>query len=234
MRLSWYTDTRGGGNAGSANAPVAIAITAGMPAFSQQMVVPHTGQKRNVIRLPSSPTRTKLVVRPSIFTSSTRNHAPTPNALPVLVDGDLVVTESVAIALYLAEKYLDKRLMPTELSERAQAFRWLFFVVTELEQPLWRMARHAFLYPEADRSKAEIALAARDFLDMARVFEAHMKGRPFVVGDRVSIVDFVTAFTLDWANGENLLGDLPALTRYLGRMYERPRAAPRIAERQAS
>jgi glutathione S-transferase len=154
--------------------------------------------------------------------------------LPVLVDGDLVVTESVAIALYLAEKYPDKRLMPTELSERAQAFRWLFFVVTELEQPLWRMARHTFLYPEADRSKAEIALAARDFLGMARVFEAHMKGRPFVVGDRVSIVDFVTAFTLDWANGENLLGDLPALTRYLGRMYERPRAAPRIAERQAS
>lgn len=150
--------------------------------------------------------------------------------LPVLVDGERVVTESVAIALYLAEKYPDKRLMPTELDERAQAFRWLLFVVTELEQPLWRMARHTFLYAPEDRSPAEIALAARDFLEMARVFEAHMKGRPFVVGDRVSIVDFITASTLDWAAEEKLLGDFPALTRYLTRMYERPRRAPRIAE----
>ncbi len=150
--------------------------------------------------------------------------------LPVLVDGEHVITESVGIALYLAEKYRDKRLMPAELHDRGQVYRWLFFVVTELEQPLWRMARHTFLYPPVDRSPAEIALAARDFLGMARVFEAHMTGRPFVVGDRVSVVDFIAAATLDWADGEKLLGDFPALTRYMTRMYERPRRAPRIAE----
>src|SRR5688572_26678406 len=56
--------------------------------------------------------------------------------IPVLVDGDLVLTESVAIVLYLAEKYFDKGLLPTDLGQRAQMNRWLLFAATELEQPL--------------------------------------------------------------------------------------------------
>ncbi len=41
--------------------------------------------------------------------------------------------------------------MPTDLSERAQVYRWSMFAVTELEQPLWRIARHSFAYPENKR-----------------------------------------------------------------------------------
>src|SRR5215471_14916790 len=61
--------------------------------------------------------------------------------LPVLVDGDMVLTESIAIVLYLAEKYPDKGLIPTDVRERAQIMRWLLFTTTELEQPLWRISR---------------------------------------------------------------------------------------------
>src|SRR5215469_15176103 len=61
--------------------------------------------------------------------------------VPVLVDGDLVLTESVAIAVYLAEKYPQKHLMPTDAARRAEVNRWLLFAATELEQPLWRIAR---------------------------------------------------------------------------------------------
>jgi glutathione S-transferase len=65
--------------------------------------------------------------------------------IPVLVDDDLVLTESVAIVLYLAEKYPHKGLLPTDLKQRSQVYRWLLFTVTELEQPLWRIARHTML-----------------------------------------------------------------------------------------
>jgi glutathione S-transferase len=61
--------------------------------------------------------------------------------LPVLVDGDFVLTESVAIVIYLAEKYADKELLPAKLEARAQVNHWLLFTATELEQPLWRIPR---------------------------------------------------------------------------------------------
>jgi len=149
--------------------------------------------------------------------------------LPVLVDGDLVLTESVAIVLYLAEKYADKKLIPTDLKQRAEVNRWLLFATTELEQPLWRMSRHTSIYPEDRRSPADVALAREDFKPMAAVLEQHMRGREFIVGDRVTVADFVTAYTLDWANEFHLLDGFPELTAYMERMYARPKAALRIA-----
>jgi glutathione S-transferase len=154
--------------------------------------------------------------------------------VPVLVDGDLVLTESVAIVLYLAEKYPSKGLIPPDLKQRAQVYRWLLFAATELEQPLWRIARHTKLYPERLRIPGEVSLARRDFIDMAAVLEGHMQGRCFVVGDDFTVADIVAAYTLDWANEVRLLDDCPNLLEYMARMYDRPNAAPRISEAFAS
>jgi glutathione S-transferase len=154
--------------------------------------------------------------------------------IPVLVDGDVVLTESVAIVAYLGEKYASKGLYPTDLPGKAQALRWMLFAATELEQPLWRITRHTVLYPEAVRSPAEVALARQDFLPMAAVMAQHMEQREFVLGERVSVADFVLAYTLDWANLEALLADFPGLRAYMERMYARPRAALRIEDAFAS
>lgn len=154
--------------------------------------------------------------------------------VPVLVDGDLVLTESIAIVLYLAEKYPDKGLLPTDLKQRAEVNRWLMFAATELEQPLWRIARHTRLYPEHLRLPGDIAIARQEFQDMAAVLEQHMRGRQFLVGDHVTVADFVMAYTLDWANEVTLLDDCPQLLAYMERMYARPKAAPRIADAFAS
>ena len=150
--------------------------------------------------------------------------------IPVLVDDDLVLTESVAIVLYLADKYSNKGLVPTELKERAQVNRWLLFAATELEQPLWRIARNTMLYPEDQRLPADVVLASQEFKAMAAVLEEHMQQRQFVVGDRVTVADFVAAYTLDWANEDRLLDDCPQLLAYMKRMYARPNAPQRIAE----
>jgi glutathione S-transferase len=154
--------------------------------------------------------------------------------LPVLVDGDFVLTESVAIVLYLADKHPAKRLAPVDLEERAELIRWMLFTVTELEQPLWRIARHTMIYPEAERLPADIVLASREFRQMAAVLEAHMRNRQFVVGESVTVGDFVLAYTLDWGNEEKLLDDCPALVSYMKRMYDRPRAPMRLSRALAS
>jgi glutathione S-transferase len=154
--------------------------------------------------------------------------------LPVLVDGDLVLTESVAIVIYLAEKYPDQGLLPGGLAERAHVMQWLLFAATELEQPLWRISRHTAIYPEDKRLPSEVILARKDFVDMAAVLHEHMKGRQFVVGESVTIADLVLAYTLDWANEVHLLDTTPELRIYMERMYARPKAPLRIAPAFAS
>ena len=150
--------------------------------------------------------------------------------VPVLVDGDTVLTESIAIAVYLAEKYPEKGFMPADLAARAQVMRWLLFTTTELEQPLWRMARHSVIYPEERRLPGDIALAREEFAAMAAVLERHMEEREFVVGGTVSVADFVLAYTLDWAQMADLLRGFPRLEGYMLRMYDRPHAPMRIKE----
>lgn len=173
-----------------------------------------------------------VVVRPQSPESRTaefRRMNPS-GKLPLLVDGDFAITESVAICLYLAEKFPEQRLFPTALRERGDAYRWLLFAATELEQPLWRIARNTFLYPEAERVAADIPSAAREAREAAAIVDAHLARREFMVGDHATIVDFVMAYTLDWAETIDCLGNASHAAAYLKRMYARPRAALRIAE----
>ena len=150
--------------------------------------------------------------------------------IPVLVDGDLIVPESAAIVLYLAEKYPEKGLLPKGLQERAHIYRWTMFAVTELEQPLWRISKHTALYAEDKRLQADIALAREEFLAMAAVLDSHLEGRRFIVGENVTVADCVTAYLIDWANEFQLIDEFARLRAYLERMYARPTAPQRIAE----
>ncbi|VWC20154.1 glutathione S-transferase [Burkholderia lata] len=150
--------------------------------------------------------------------------------VPVLVDGDLVIPESAAIVLYLADKYPEKALLPVDPALRAEAYRWVMFAVTELEQPLWRITRHSFIYPPEKRSPADIELAREDFRTMAAILDKHLEGREFIVGNTLTVADCVTAYLIDWAGECNLIESFPQLRAYLERLYARPKAPQRIAD----
>ncbi|VWC24509.1 glutathione S-transferase [Burkholderia lata] len=150
--------------------------------------------------------------------------------VPVLLDGDLVIPESAAIVLYLADKYPEKALLPVDPALRAEAYRWVMFAVTELEQPLWRITRHSFIYPPEKRSPADIELAREDFKTMAAILDKHLEGREFIVGDTLTVADCVTAYLIDWAGECNLIESFPQLRAYLERLYARPKAPQRIAD----
>lgn len=148
--------------------------------------------------------------------------------VPVLVDGDVVLTESAAIQLYLAEKNPQAGFIPESVEDRAQMYRWIFFLVTEIEQPLWRIARHTNVYPKEKRLPQDIELATEECKQMAAVLERHMEKREFLVGDRLSVADFNAAYTLDWANENRMLEAAPSLQAFVKRMYARPTAPPTI------
>jgi glutathione S-transferase len=66
------------------------------------------------------------------------------------------------------------------------------------------------------------------------VMEDRMQGCQFIVGNTVTVADFVYAYTLDWANEVQLLDGCPQLLQYMERMYARPNAPLRIAAAIAS
>jgi glutathione S-transferase len=142
--------------------------------------------------------------------------------LPVLVDKDTVVTESIAICLYLAEKYPESQLVPLDPLMRCRMYQWLFFCSGEMEAPLQRMDLHLYHYPEERKLPAEVANARQDYRRAAAVLETHLQDREFVVGKTLTVADVALSYVLVWAYWEQMLDDFPSSTQYLERLMERP------------
>lgn len=153
--------------------------------------------------------------------------------IPVMRDGDLILTESAAIANYLGEKFPEKGLIPKSGSvERANYDRWLFFVMSELEQPLWTMGKHKFALP-AERRIPEIKETALwEFERAAELLVRGLENKFYILGDRLSIVDLFIAQTLQWAVMFEVPLGAQILEDYLAGMVARP-SFLRIKEKEA-
>ena len=136
--------------------------------------------------------------------------------VPVLVDDGLVLSESIAICLYLADKYADQQLISAlGTSERALQYQWLLFSATELEQPLWQIRRHTVLYPAEMRLAAEVEIAKENFKKAAAVLEGALRDNLYLCGSRFSVADIVVTYTLIWASSYRLLSDFPGVEAYM-------------------
>ena len=149
--------------------------------------------------------------------------------VPVLEEDGHAIFESTAICAYLADKHRDKGLIPSPGTlDRARHDQWVSVAVTELEQPLWRIARHTFIYPPETRSVADIALACDDFRSLLGRISAAFAADTLL--PTFSVADITMAYTLRWAAGITQHGDLlaeaPEARAYLERQCARP-AFPR-------
>ncbi|WP_395344790.1 glutathione S-transferase family protein [Ningiella sp. W23] len=123
--------------------------------------------------------------------------------VPALIDGDLSLAESGAIVSYLADKA--GRLIPNAgTPERGLYEQAMYFTLTELEQPLWTIAKHKFVYPEQQRIEKMQALGALEFESALKIFSKLLGDKPFILGDDFSVADVVAGHTLSWAQGFKL------------------------------
>ncbi len=143
--------------------------------------------------------------------------------VPVLVEGDMVLCESAALCLSLGDRYRDRAVVP-EAGTRDRGYhdQWVFFCTNELEQPLWRIFHQSVLYPEDKRLPGDIEFAREDFKGAARILEEFLHNKHYLVGDRFTVADIITSYTLYWADSYGLLEGFPALQDYLVRQSERP------------
>jgi len=154
--------------------------------------------------------------------------------VPVLVDGDFTLTESVAILNYLGEKFPASGLAPAfdQLQARGEFHRWCSFGLSELEQPLWNIAKHRFALPRDKRVPAVLATAEWEFGVAAQLLADMLQGREYATGRNFSAADILIAHTLSWARSARIALPDPALDAYTDRMLARP-ALARARERES-
>lgn len=152
--------------------------------------------------------------------------------VPTLVDGDLVLTESAAILNYIARKAPAAKLMPMDDPvAQARYDEMAFFVLTELEQPLWSNGKHRFALPEEHRIPRMLECAKFEFAKALDALQRLMGDRQYALGDSFTNADILVAHTLTWA--ERFKFEVPKkLLAYRDFHYQRPacqRALAKIA-----
>lgn len=154
--------------------------------------------------------------------------------VPVLADGELVLTESAAICTYLGDKHPESELVPRPgTAERGKFEQWCHFVMSELEQPLWTVGKHKFVFPEEKRVPAIIEVARWEFGRAAQLLARGLQGREYLVGGSFSMADILAAHTLAWARGFKMPHGIELLDDYQQRICSRS-AFSRAREREAA
>lgn len=155
--------------------------------------------------------------------------------IPVLVDhrpeGDVTVWESMACALYIAHHHGQPdgvNLVPATPREDAEALRWSFWTVTEVERDALTVLMHRLVMP-ADQRKPDLAEAAERRLQVPlRVLEQHLaqqeaRGEPFMAAARFTVADVCVASVLVWVRpARELLAAYPLVSAWLAQCLARP------------
>jgi glutathione S-transferase len=144
-------------------------------------------------------------------------------AVPALVDGELKMSESLAINLYLAKKHADKGLWPVTLEDEARVFQWTLWAATEVEPSASTILFHAALLPEDQRDAGLLAAAQKKVAKPLAVLDQHVNGRDYLLGDAFTIADLNVASVMSWLQfSRHDMSAWPHLTAWLGRCLKRP------------
>ncbi len=162
-----------------------------------------------------------------------------PNGLiPLLVDGDIVMYESAAICLHLADTHPAAKLAPAlGTPERAQLYKWLMWMTNTLQSTLL-----AYFYPErwvvegnadgAAQVKAHAEARIGGLLDQIDAQLAR-SGGPWLLGQQYTLADAYALMLCRWTRGlARPARSLGQLGPYLQRMLARPAVQQAIATEQ--
>jgi len=163
-------------------------------------------------------TEADLVTRSHTQTDAFKTLSPAA-AIPVLEDGDLVLTESMAINLYLARTY-GGDLGPRDARETALMEQWSFYAIAGVE-PLTLPVIYADAATEAGR--AEIVAAAENLRRPFAVLDQILAGTGWLVGDRFTVADINMAEVVRYAMpAAGLIEEFSNLHAWLTRLHARP------------
>ena len=132
--------------------------------------------------------------------------------VPALLHDRTLITESGAVALYLADLHPEAGLgFPQGSPERGELLTWMFWAAGEMEPAFWGRITGATETDPMARLRYEQVTE--------RLIEALWEG-PWLMGDRFTVADVIIGSALTW--GRQYLPDSPVFDRYIERLEQRP------------
>ena len=119
--------------------------------------------------------------------------------VPALLDGQELLTDSVAIMQYLADKH-GALTAPAGTVARARQDAMTCWLIDEFDAILWATAKHSFVWPKEMRVPEIKASLKAEFTRSASVLADRLEG-PFLMGDQITVPDLLAVHCLNWSIG---------------------------------
>jgi len=136
--------------------------------------------------------------------------------VPAILHGDALVTEQVALFIYLADLFPEAGLTPA-LGDplRGPYLRWLAYYGSCFEPAVVDRAMKREAAPPS-------MCPYGDFDTMLRTLVDQLKKGPYILGDRFTAADVLWVTSLTWITAFKLVPELPEIMDYIGRINSRP------------
>jgi glutathione S-transferase len=136
--------------------------------------------------------------------------------VPAIRHDGVVVTETVAIFIYLADLYRDAGLAPAlDDPDRGPYLRWLVFYAACFEPAIGDRAMKREPAPRAQSPYA-------DYETTVAAIEQALQPGPWLLGERFSAADVLWGNALRWVTGFGMVEATPAIADYIARVMARP------------
>ena len=157
--------------------------------------------------------------------------------VPVLTDGEFVLTESAAIIVFLASQHQEAGLMPQGPDGFVRAIEWFNWLSSAVHAVAVRMVWRADFFSGDPAAHPAIVSKGHEHLAHAHsLIEQRLQGRDYAVGNAYSIVDPYLLVYYRWGNRMQLdmAGRFPAWTAHARRLETRPAVQRALAAEQIS
>jgi glutathione S-transferase len=140
--------------------------------------------------------------------------------VPTLVDGSTVLWESVAIAMYLADKTPGQTLYPSDPVKRAHVHQWLIWKASHWSHALGTLVFENMIkgmFGHGGPNEYAVASATRETAQYAGVLDATLAKSRYVCGETLTLADYAISAVLMYLQPAKLpMADHGNVMRWFG------------------
>lgn len=154
-------------------------------------------------------------------------------AVPLLIDGDFVLSQNAAILCYLAERYPNARLLGDGSSQgQADVLKWLSFLNSDVHPAFKPIFKPTRFHPDNAQARVIMDTARTHVREYLEKIDAGLQGRDWLADQR-SIADPYLFVMLRWALKLKVdMHGLENLARFFSRMSADPGVRAAIVEEE--